>query len=402
MVTVQEAPIVNPPETTGTSANEEPKSSSGEVQQRGSGAAPIHDYVDESTKENSGAQDRKLLILSRLKELEQETGEPEKREILRRRKKQLKEIQTFFKENANSSEEIIDFLQQKLLAQFKEQTKLEAEIIPLRLKADRATKAKEEAQAELLAKGNLNLKLQDLVDFNHAKREETLNEKKAHLDMQNIMEQHHKAKVKELEVRLELADAKLHQAELTAQEHLHTAQIEAANFKEASRLLNEMGDKYKQFEASMNESTEAFKKMSADGAQQMKLNAKMEALLAIKQKEVQSQKVDLTKANAKIIQLASEAQALRNLQVEEASASIELERVRAQNSMLQKLARTLQQEVKALKSVSALDAEHASAFSNSAESDKCPASVQAADDGLLATAQEEPAHGAHVSNGAAK
>ena len=50
MVTVQEAPIVNPPETTGTSANEEPKSSSGEVQQRGSGAAPIHDYVDESTK----------------------------------------------------------------------------------------------------------------------------------------------------------------------------------------------------------------------------------------------------------------------------------------------------------------------------------------------------------------
>lgn len=62
--------------------------------------------------------------------------------------------------------------------------------------------------------------------------------------------------VKELEVRLELADAKLHQAELTAQEHLHTAQIEAANFKEASRLLNEMGDKYKQFEASMNESTE--------------------------------------------------------------------------------------------------------------------------------------------------
>lgn len=58
---------------------------------------------------------------------------------------------------------------------------------------------------------------------------------------------------------------------------------------------------------------QAFKKMSADGAQQMKLNAKMEALLAIKQKEVQSQKVDLTKANAKIIQLASEAQALRNL-----------------------------------------------------------------------------------------
>lgn len=50
MVTVQEAPIVNPPETTGTSANEEPKSSSGEVQQRGSGAAPIHDNVDESTK----------------------------------------------------------------------------------------------------------------------------------------------------------------------------------------------------------------------------------------------------------------------------------------------------------------------------------------------------------------
>jgi hypothetical protein len=31
-----------------------------------------------------------------------------------------------------------------VLLQFKEQTKLEAEIIPLRLKADRATKAKEE------------------------------------------------------------------------------------------------------------------------------------------------------------------------------------------------------------------------------------------------------------------
>ncbi len=36
------------------------------------------------------------------------------------------------------------------------------------------------------------------------------------------------------------------------------------------------------------------------------------------------------------------------------STVVELERVRAQNGMLQKLARTLQQEVKALKSMTAL------------------------------------------------
>ena len=62
--------------------------------------------------------------------------------------------------------------------------------------------------------------------------------------------------VREMEVRLELADAKLRQAELTAMEHLHTAQIEAANFKEASRLLNDMGDKYRQFETTMKETSE--------------------------------------------------------------------------------------------------------------------------------------------------
>ncbi len=33
------------------------------------------------------------------------------------------------------------------------------------------------------------------VDETNVKREESLNEKKAHLDMQNIMEQHYKAKV---------------------------------------------------------------------------------------------------------------------------------------------------------------------------------------------------------------
>ena len=62
--------------------------------------------------------------------------------------------------------------------------------------------------------------------------------------------------IREMEVRLELADAKVRQAELTAAEHLHTAQIEAANFREASRLLNDMGDKYKHFETTMKESTE--------------------------------------------------------------------------------------------------------------------------------------------------
>lgn len=80
-----------------------------------------------------------------------------------------------------------------LVLQFKEQTKLEAELIPLRLKVDRATKAKDEgrntqmntnhsdcaflhgcladdilavfaaAQAEVLAKSSLNLKLQELA-----------------------------------------------------------------------------------------------------------------------------------------------------------------------------------------------------------------------------------------------
>ncbi len=46
---------------------------------------------------------------------------------------------------------------------------------------------------------------------------------------------------------------------------------------------------------------------------------------------------------------------------EDGSAVVELERVRAQNSMLQKLARTLQQEVKALKSMNALGGDSATA-----------------------------------------
>lgn len=68
-------------------------------------------------QENAPVQDSKSLILSRLKELEQETGEPEKRDILRRRKKQLKDIQAFLQDKAKTLEEKLDFLQQKLLSQ---------------------------------------------------------------------------------------------------------------------------------------------------------------------------------------------------------------------------------------------------------------------------------------------
>lgn len=50
MVTVQEAPIVNPPETTGTSANEEPKSSVADISQRANGAAALNDCVNDSQK----------------------------------------------------------------------------------------------------------------------------------------------------------------------------------------------------------------------------------------------------------------------------------------------------------------------------------------------------------------
>lgn len=40
MVTVQEAPTVRPPETTGTSAEEEPKSSTGEAREAFNESAP--------------------------------------------------------------------------------------------------------------------------------------------------------------------------------------------------------------------------------------------------------------------------------------------------------------------------------------------------------------------------
>ena len=49
MVTVQEAPIVNPPETTGASANDDPKSLPAEPLGLSNGAAPV-DCKDESQK----------------------------------------------------------------------------------------------------------------------------------------------------------------------------------------------------------------------------------------------------------------------------------------------------------------------------------------------------------------
>ena len=61
--------------------------------------------------------DSKLLILSRLKELEEETGEPERRENQRRRKKQVKDIQTFLQDKTKTSDEKIEYLQQKILSQ---------------------------------------------------------------------------------------------------------------------------------------------------------------------------------------------------------------------------------------------------------------------------------------------
>ena len=57
------------------------------------------------------------LILNRLKELEEETGEPERREIAKRRKKQLKEIQSFLQDRSKTAEDRTKFLHARMLAQ---------------------------------------------------------------------------------------------------------------------------------------------------------------------------------------------------------------------------------------------------------------------------------------------
>lgn len=51
--------------------------------------------------------------------------------------------------------------------------------------------------------------------------------------------------------------------------------------------------------------------MTADSAQQVKLNVKLEALLISKDRDIQQLKADLASANAKIIALASAAQILK-------------------------------------------------------------------------------------------
>ena len=57
------------------------------------------------------------LITSRLRELEEENAEPERREALRRRKKQLKEVAGFTGDKGRSAEDKIAFLVQRLQQQ---------------------------------------------------------------------------------------------------------------------------------------------------------------------------------------------------------------------------------------------------------------------------------------------
>jgi uncharacterized protein YcbK (DUF882 family) len=59
----------------------------------------------------------KSLILNRLKQLEEENGEPERRDVLKKRKKQLKDIQSFVQDKSKTSDQKIDFLRQRLMAQ---------------------------------------------------------------------------------------------------------------------------------------------------------------------------------------------------------------------------------------------------------------------------------------------
>ena len=61
---------------------------------------------------------------------------------------------------------------------------------------------------------------------------------------------------RETELRLQLAETKTKQAEMAAEEFAKEAQAARANFDEASKLLQDMGDKYKELEANIMQNNE--------------------------------------------------------------------------------------------------------------------------------------------------
>ena len=114
------------------------------------------------------------------------------------------------------------------------------------------------------------------------------------------------------------------------------------NALQASALLTEMGDKYKQLEASMQENaevcrmqlicavyacihmrqnwecqhvawhTQSFKQMMGEGTKQAQHMKKVESLLTSREREVQQLKVDVANANTKLIKVSAENLTLRN------------------------------------------------------------------------------------------
>ena len=119
-------------------------------------------------EERSAGEEALQLVLNRLKALEQENDGPERRELLKRRKKQLKDIMSQHKDSHGQSQALLKRFEQEVrplqflsgmslphavaqmgyskahaklpAAQYHERTRLDAEMISLRKKHDAAVK----------------------------------------------------------------------------------------------------------------------------------------------------------------------------------------------------------------------------------------------------------------------
>ncbi|CAL5227382.1 g10332 [Coccomyxa viridis] len=327
------------------------------------------------------------MVLNRLKALEQENDGPERRELLRRRKKQLKEILSQHKEGSQ-----LPALQKRFEQEFHERTKLEAEMISLRKNHDAAVKSNTQVQSELQAKALLAEKLQELArslqaqnkqikeddlqkrqnmlaDFqsaiddiksrvteSHKMQEDTLREKQAvqlrlqgAIDMQTALEKSYEAKEKEVALKLELAAARLQQAEAEAQRYEKAAQSYRQQYEGAADIVAEMGQKYQSFEQGIQQNMEAFKLMKEESGKQAQLNTQMAKILKKRDKEYAQLQNELAGAQAKAVQLAVENERLKQQKGGDATAGAQLDRLQAQNGMLQKVSRKLQEEVRLLR-----------------------------------------------------
>eukprot|EP00884_Botryococcus_braunii_P006469 jgi/Botrbrau1/15823/Bobra.40_1s0009.1 len=339
----------------------------------------------DQVQRNSSTQ---VLLQEKIRQLENESGEPERREMAKARKKLLREVSATFADKAKAPEEKFMFLEQKIVSLVTEQGKLESELVPLRKKSTLQASALSTLKDELERSNLRSEKLEKLCRTLQAQNKLMAEERQARQNLferlqedlggigQRLKEQDKNRQLVEEENSMLRERAAVMAEQMALKEDFHARQLRAKDLelelaavqikekeevveglraqllasKESEVLLHQQitqqHDKVEEVKATIAKTTEALHMYNENDKKRAAQAKAFEKQMEKREKEYKQMHEQCKIATTFIQTLQAENSMLQKLRT---AHDRDITRLSAQKETLEKLARALQQEVRTLK-----------------------------------------------------